>query len=201
MTLVLAALLGYLLGSVPFAVLVSRAFGLSDPRHVGSGNPGATNVLRSGNKAAAALTLLGDAAKGWIAMFVAEKLGADGTAVAAAGLAAFIGHVYPFTLGFRGGKGVATALGVMIFFSGQLAGIVAAAWLAVVATTRYSSLAALVAAASAPLLAGWLIGRIEVVFPVTVMSGILIARHKGNIQKLLTGTEHRIGTKKPVQES
>ena len=96
---------------------------------------------------------------------------------------------------------MSTALGVMIFFSGQLAGIVAAAWLAVVATTRYSSLAALVAAASAPLLAGWLIGRIEVVFPVTVMSGILIARHKGNIQKLLTGTEHRIGTKKPVQES
>ena len=97
-----------------------------DPRHVGSGNPGATNVLRSGHKFAAALTLIGDAAKGWLAMFIAEKVGAGGTAIAFAGLAAFLGHVFPFTLGFRGGKGVATGLGVMLGFSTTLAGIVAA---------------------------------------------------------------------------
>lgn len=208
MNLVLAAVLGYLLGSIPFAVIVSRAFGLSDPRRVGSGNPGATNVLRSGNKAAAALTLFGDASKGWGAMFIVEKLmqggiqpdGASGAAIAAAGLAAFLGHVFPFTLGFKGGKGVATGLGVMLGFSGTLAGIVVAIWLAAVLVFRYSSLAALVAAASAPLVAGWLIGRIDVVLPVTVISGILIARHKSNIHKLLTGTENRIGGKKEVQE-
>jgi glycerol-3-phosphate acyltransferase PlsY len=118
MNLLVSAVLGYLLGSVPFAVIVSRAFRLADPRSFGSGNPGATNVLRSGSKAAALLTLLGDAAKGWLAMFVAAKVGAGDTAIAVAGLAAFLGHVFPFTLGFRGGKGVATALGVLLGFSG-----------------------------------------------------------------------------------
>ena len=136
MNLLVSAVFGYLLGSVPFAVIVSRAFRLADPRSFGSGNPGATNVLRSGSKAAALLTLIGDAAKGWLAMFVAEKAGAGGTAIAVAGLAAFLGHVFPFTLRFRGGKGVATALGVLLGFSGALAGVTAAIWLSVVVFTR-----------------------------------------------------------------
>ncbi len=191
--LLVFAALGYLLGSVPFAVIVSRAFRLADPRSFGSGNPGATNVLRSGSKAAALLTLLGDAAKGWLAMFVAARVGADGTAIAVAGLAAFLGHVFPFTLGFRGGKGVATALGVLLGFSATLAGITAAIWLAVVVFTRYSSLAALGAAAAAPALSWWLLASVEVTAAVTFMCAVLIYRHKSNIRKLLAGNEGRIG--------
>lgn len=200
--LLIPAILGYLLGSVPFAVLVSKAFGLADPRSHGSGNPGATNVLRTGNKAAAALTLIGDAAKGWLAMFIATKVGAGETAVGVAGLAAFLGHVYPFTLGFKGGKGVATALGVMLGFSGALAGISVAIWLAVAIITRYSSLAALVAAFAAPFAAWFLAGKLAVALPVTIMSSVLILRHKSNIKKLFAGTESRIGSgKKSAQTS
>jgi glycerol-3-phosphate acyltransferase PlsY len=196
MNLLVSAVAGYLLGSVPFAVIVSRAFRLADPRSFGSGNPGATNVLRSGNKAAALLTLLGDAAKGWLAMFIVAKLGADETAIAVAGLAAFLGHVFPFTLGFRGGKGVATALGVLLGFSASLAGIVGAVWLTVAAISRYSSLAAIVAAAAAPNLSWWLLGRIDVTATVAVMCAVLIYRHMSNIRKLLAGSEGRIGGKK-----
>ncbi len=206
MNLLVAAVFGYLLGSVPFAVIVSRAFRLADPRSFGSGNPGATNVLRSGNKAAALLTLLGDAAKGWLAMFIVARfmpggLPADGaaapeTAIAAAGLAAFLGHVFPFTLGFRGGKGVATALGVLLGFSGALAGITAGIWFAVAALTRYSSLAALVAAAAAPFLSWWLLGKTQITATVALMCAVLIYRHKGNIGKLLAGSEGRIGGSK-----
>ena len=196
MNLLVSAVFGYLLGSVPFAVIVSRAFRLADPRSFGSGNPGATNVLRSGNKLAALLTLLGDAAKGWLAMFIAARVGADGTAIAAAGLAAFLGHVFPFTLGFKGGKGVATALGVLLGFSGVLAGVTAAIWLAVAAITRYSSLAALVAAAAAPVLTWWLLGGIESTLTVALMCAVLIYRHRSNIRKLLAGTEGRIGGRK-----
>jgi len=196
MNLLVFAVLGYLLGSVPFAVIVSRAFRLADPRSFGSGNPGATNVLRSGNKLAALLTLIGDAAKGWLAMFIAAKVGADETATAVAGLAAFLGHVFPFTLGFRGGKGVATALGVLLGFSGALAGITAGVWLAVVAVTRYSSLAALVAAAAAPFLTWWLLGKAVLTLTVAVMCAVLIFRHKSNIQKLLAGSEGRVGGRK-----
>jgi glycerol-3-phosphate acyltransferase PlsY len=188
--------LGYLIGSLPFAVIVSKAFGLADPRSFGSGNPGATNVLRSGSKAAALLTLLGDAAKGWLAMFIAAKVGAGETAVAVAGLAAFLGHVFPFTLGFRGGKGVATALGVLLGFSAALTGITAAFWLAVVVFTRYSSLAALVASAVAPPLSWWLLGSGEVTVAVSLMCAVLIYRHKSNIRRLLAGTEARIGSPK-----
>ncbi len=209
--LLVAAVFGYLLGSVPFAVIVSRAFRLADPRSFGSGNPGATNVLRSGNKLAALLTLIGDAAKGWLAMFMVARfmqsgLPPDGgapafaamndTAIAAAGLAAFLGHVFPFTLGFRGGKGVATALGVLLGFSGTLAGITAGIWLAAAAITRYSSLAALVAAAAAPVLSWWLLGRIEITVTVALMCAVLIYRHKSNIRKLLAGSEGRIGARK-----
>ena len=198
MNLLVSAVLGYLLGSVPFAVIVSRVFRLADPRSFGSGNPGATNVLRSGSKAAALLTLLGDAAKGWLAMFITAKVGAGETAIAVAGLAAFLGHVFPFTLGFRGGKGVATALGVLLGLSGALAGISAGVWLTVVVFTRYSSLAALAAAVAAPILAWWLLGKIEITVVVAVMCAVLIYRHKSNIRKLLAGSEGRIGgPKKP----
>ncbi len=196
MNLLVSAVLGYLLGSVPFAVIVSRAFRLADPRSFGSGNPGATNVLRSGNKLAALLTLIGDAAKGWLAMFIAARVGAGETAIAVAGLAAFLGHVFPFTLHFRGGKGVATALGVLLGFSGALAGITAGIWLAVVAVTRYSSLAALAAAAAAPFLAWWLLGKTDITVVVAVMCAVLIYRHKSNIQKLLAGSEGRVGGRK-----
>jgi glycerol-3-phosphate acyltransferase PlsY len=198
MNLLVSAVLGYLLGSVPFAVIVSRVFRLADPRSFGSGNPGATNVLRSGSKAAALLTLLGDAAQGWLAMFITAKVGAGETAIAVAGLAAFLGHVFPFTLRFRGGKGVATALGVLLGLSGALAGISAGIWLTVVVFTRYSSLAALAAAAAAPILAWWLLGKIEITVVVAVMCAVLIYRHKSNIRKLLAGSEGRIGgPKKP----
>ena len=199
MNLLVSAVLGYLLGSVPFAVIVSRVFRLADPRSFGSGNPGATNVLRSGNKVAALLTLLGDAAKGWLAMFITAKVGAGETAIAVAGLAAFLGHVFPFTLGFRGGKGVATALGVLLGLSGALAGISAGVWLTVVVFTRYSSLAALAAAVAAPILAWWLLGKIEITVVVAVMCAVLIYRHKSNIRKLLAGSEGRIGGPKKPQ--
>jgi glycerol-3-phosphate acyltransferase PlsY len=196
MNLLVSAAFGYLLGSVPFAVIVSRAFRLADPRSFGSGNPGATNVLRSGSKAAALLTLIGDAAKGWLAMFIAEKAGAGGTAVAVAGVAAFLGHVFPFTLRFRGGKGVATALGVLLGFSGALAGLTAAIWLTVVVFTRYSSLAALAAAGAAPFATWWLLGNVGNTLAVTLMCAVLIYRHKSNIRKLLAGTEGRVGGRK-----
>ena len=198
MNLLVSAAFGYLLGSVPFAVIVSRAFRLADPRSFGSGNPGATNVLRSGSKSAALLTLIGDAAKGWLAMLIAEKAGAGGTAVAVAGIAAFLGHVFPFTLRFRGGKGVATALGVLLGFSGALAGVIAAVWLGVVIFTRYSSLAALAAAAAAPFAAWWMTGNGENTLAVTLMCAVLIYRHKSNIRKLLAGTEGRVGGRKQL---
>lgn len=185
----------YLLGSLPFAVIVSRAFGLADPRSFGSKNPGATNVLRSGNKLAAALTLLGDAAKGWLAMWLAQQFGADALGVAAAGIAAFLGHVFPVFLRFKGGKGVATALGVLAGFSGWLALACAGTWLAVAAVFRYSSLAALAAAAVAPL-ATWAIVDRQAATAVLVMSLLLVWRHKENLRKLLAGTESRIGGKK-----
>ncbi len=191
--LLIWAALGYLLGSVPFAVIVSRAFKLEDPRRFGSGNPGATNVLRGGSKKAAVLTLLGDAAKGWLAMFIAARVGAGDTPIAVAGLAAFLGHVFPFTLGFRGGKGVATALGVLLGFSAALAGVTAGIWLAVVLLTRYSSLAAISAAAAAPLLAAWLLGRTEITAIIAIMCAVLIHRHRDNFRRLLAGTESRVG--------
>ena len=195
MNALIFALLGYLLGSLPFAVIVSKAFGLADPRSFGSKNPGATNVLRSGNKPAALLTLLGDAAKGWLAMRLAGTLGADAMGVAAAGIAAFLGHVFPLFLGFKGGKGVATALGVLAGFSGWLALACAGTWIAVAAVFRYSSLAGLAAAVVAPF-AAWRIVDGEVAVAVGIMSLLLFWRHKENIRKLLAGTEGKIGEKK-----
>jgi glycerol-3-phosphate acyltransferase PlsY len=185
----------YLLGSLPFAVIVSRAFGLADPRSFGSKNPGATNVLRSGNKLAALLTLVGDAAKGWLAMWLAQLAGADALGIAAAGLAAFLGHLFPLFLKFRGGKGVATALGVLAGFSGWLALACAGIWLAIAAVFRYSSLAALAAAAAAPFAAWSIVGE-QAALAVVPMSLLLVWRHKENIRKLLAGTESRLGRKK-----
>jgi len=204
MTLVFVVL-AYLLGSVSFAVLMSKAFGLADPRTYGSGNPGATNVLRSGKKAAAALTLLGDAAKGWLAVFLAIRFAPhDGQGlllVALVSLAVFIGHVFPVFLRFKGGKGVATALGVLLALSAWMGLAVLATWLLVAAVFRYSSLAALVAAGAAPVYAILLHLRPELVLATAIMSMLLIWRHKGNIQNLMTGTESKIGAKKAETQS
>lgn len=195
MNALIYALPGYLLGSLPFAVIVSKIFGLDDPRSFGSKNPGATNVLRSGHKLAALLTLLGDATKGWLAMWLAGLLGADAMGVAVAGLSAFLGHIFPVFLKFRGGKGVATALGVLAGFSGWLALIAAAVWGSVAAISRYSSLAALAAAAVAPVAAWFLVGSADTV-AVGIVCALLFWRHKDNIKRLLAGTESKIGSKK-----
>ena len=150
-SIAIAIALGYALGCIPFAVVSSRLFGLADPRTYGSGNPGATNVLRSGNKKAALLTLIGDALKGCVAVWLVRALGMGDNAALLAGVAAFVGHVFPVTLGFRGGKGVATAAGVMLAAEPMVGLIALGIWLAVALLTRYSSLAALVAACSAPI--------------------------------------------------
>lgn len=195
----------YLIGSVSFAVLMSRAFGLADPRTYGSGNPGATNVLRSGKKAAAALTLLGDAAKGWLAVFLAIRFAphdADGLMlVALVALAVFLGHVFPVFLKFKGGKGVATALGVLLALNGWMGLAVLATWLLVAVVFRYSSLAALVAAIAAPVFAMLIQLRPELVMTTAIMSMLLIWRHKGNIQNLMTGKESKIGRKNSGSQS
>ena len=185
---------GYLIGSVSFAVVVSKAMGLRDPRSFGSGNPGATNVLRGGNKAAAILTLLGDAAKGWVAV-------APETAVPWAGLAAFLGHLYPVFLRFKGGKGVATALGVLLALQPWLALATVATWVIVLYVTRYVSLASIVAAVFAPcyyILGGKVAWRMDAATAVVIaaLAVLLIVRHKANIARLLAGKENRFGRKK-----
>lgn len=187
--------LGYALGSVPFAILVSRAFGLADPRTVGSGNPGATNVLRSGNKLAAVLTLLGDAMKGWLAMYLATKFGADMLGVTAAGLGAFLGHVFSIFLRFKGGKGVATAAGVFFGFSIWLGIAVLLVWLATALISRYSSLGAMSASIAAPFAAWYLLPYPEQAIAVTLISVIVVRRHRENIQRLIAGTEGKMGKK------
>jgi acyl phosphate:glycerol-3-phosphate acyltransferase len=187
----LAAALGYLIGSVPFGLLIARAMGLGDLRSIGSGNIGATNVLRTGNKAAAALTLILDAAKGAAAVLLARALGAE-DAAQAAGLAAFLGHLYPVWLGFRGGKGVATFLGVFLALAWPVGLALCATWLAVAFASRYSSLAALVAAGSAPV---WLIvlGVPSALGLSIVILAFLHYRHRANVARLRAGTEPRIG--------
>ncbi len=188
-------LAGYAIGSVPFALLMSRAFGLPDPRTFGSGNPGATNVLRTGNKAAAALTLVGDALKGWLAVWLAEQLTNQPLLAAVAGLGAFLGHVFSFWLRFRGGKGVATGLGVLVGIQPVLGATAAGIWLVVALITRYSSLSALTAATLVPI-AAWLMGLPTAQLVVLVLlCGILIARHRQNIRNLLAGTESKIGSR------
>jgi len=205
MTLLFFVVAAYLLGSISFAVLMSKVFGLADPRTYGSGNPGATNVLRSGKKAAAALTLLGDAAKGWLAVFLAIRFAPhDGEGlllVALVALAVFVGHIFPVFLKFKGGKGVATALGVLLALSGWMGLAVLATWILVALVFRYSSLAALVAAIAAPTYAMLIHLRPELVIATAVMSLLLIWRHQGNIRNLLTGKESKIGSKKKEIQS
>jgi len=200
-----AIVASYLLGSLSFAVIVSRAMGMADPRSYGSGNPGATNVLRSGNKAAALATLLLDAIKGWLPVFLIQHFGAGwglGTGTAAlAGLAAFLGHLYPVFFGFQGGKGVATAAGVLFGIDALLGLATGGTWLIIALFFRYSSLAALAAAFFAPayyLIGGgiaWPFDRIALLAMV-VMSLLLSWRHRENIRRLLAGTESKLGAKK-----
>lgn len=197
MTTALAAILGYLAGSIPFAVLVSRAMRLPDPRTYGSGNIGATNVLRSGNRLAALLTMVGDVAKGWVAVLVAKMLGLSELDTAVVGFAAFFGHCFPVWLRFKGGKGVATAAGALIAIDWRLGLSVLAVWLVVVAATRYSSLAALVAAISAPFFAWHFLAQPASVAVIGAMAVLLVVRHHANIAKLLRGEESRIGGRKP----
>jgi len=196
MTALLCALGGYLAGSIPFALLVSRAMRLPDPRTYGSGNIGATNVLRGGSRLAALLTMLGDAAKGWAAVLVARALDLDDTALAIVGAAAVAGHLFPVWLGFRGGKGVATSAGVLIAFDWRLGLAAIAAWLVVVVATRYSSLGAIVAAVAAPIAGWWILGPGPMLYAVAAMGLALIARHHANIAKLVRGEESRIGERK-----
>jgi glycerol-3-phosphate acyltransferase PlsY len=191
-----ALAIGYAFGCIPFAVVTSRIFGLADPRSYGSGNPGATNVLRSGNRKAAFLTLLGDALKGCAAVWAVRALGMDDTMALLAGVAAFVGHVFPATLGFRGGKGVATAAGVMLVAVPPAGVIALGIWIAVAAVTRYSSLAALLAACSAPITGLLYTGSAVVCGAFAAMAGLLIWRHAENIRRLMNGSESRLGRKK-----
>ena len=192
----LAIIAAYLVGSIPFAMISSKIFGLADPRTYGSGNPGATNVLRSGNKKAALFTLIGDALKGTLAVVVAKQMGLDDTTIALVALAVFLGHLYPVFLGFKGGKGVATAAGVLFALDPLLGAVVAGTWLLVAYVSRYSSLAALVAAAAAPLIAALMHGATNQTIVVGILGMALIGKHWQNIQRLLAGQESKIGGKK-----
>ncbi len=187
-------ILCYLIGSLSFAVMVSRACGLPDPRTYGSGNPGATNVMRTGKKAAAALTLLGDGAKGWAAVFLAQGLapqwGVHEMGLVLAALAAFFGHLYPIFFGFKGGKGVATAAGILLALNLWLGIAVLSTWVTVFVVSRISSLSALLAATSAPLYAVYFLGdRRLTMGMVLALSLLLIWRHRSNIRNLLQGKE------------
>lgn len=199
MTTLLVVILAYLIGSISFAVIVSRGFGLADPRTYGSKNPGATNVLRSGNKRAAIFTLIGDAFKGWIAVFLAKHYGAqyglDELAVALVAVAVFVGHLWPLYFRFAGGKGVATAAGVLLAIDPWLGLATLVTWLVVAYAFRYSSLAALVAALFAPFYQGLLFGAHADLLAVGAMSLLLIYRHAPNIANLMAGKESRIGSK------
>jgi len=191
--LALIAVAAYLLGSVPFGLVVARAMGLPDPRTIGSKNIGATNVLRTGSKKAALATVLLDGAKGLVAVLIARALAGE-DAAQLAGLGAFLGHIFSAFLGFRGGKGVATFLGVLIGLSPLLGAIACAGWLATCVATRYSSLSAIAAAASAPVVA-LLAGKGAMVVLLIVIAALLIWKHRENIARLRAGTESRVGAK------
>ncbi len=193
MTVLVFVLLAYLLGSVSFAVIASWLFKLPDPRTYGSKNPGATNVLRSGKKAAAVLTLLGDAGKGLLAVVLAQSFGLANEVIAAVALAVFLGHVFPVFLKFKGGKGVATAVGVLLGLNLWVGLLAMATWLLVVMIWRISSLSALVAAVLTPIYALFFIGANVVTLSVLAVSMLLIWRHQSNIVNLLAGKEARIG--------
>jgi len=199
MNTLIFTVVAYLIGSISFAVVMSRAFGISDPRTYGSKNPGATNVLRSGNKKAAIATLIGDGAKGWFAVWLALRLadryGVDETGIALVAIAVFLGHLWPVFFRFIGGKGVATALGVLLGIHPLLGLAVLVTWLLVAYVSRYSSLAALVAAVLAPVYYGIALGADVILAAIVVMSALLLYRHAGNISNLLAGKESKIGSK------
>jgi acyl phosphate:glycerol-3-phosphate acyltransferase len=204
MTTLLVCLAAYLIGSLSFAVIVSKIMGLPDPHTYGSGNPGATNVLRSGSKIAAVLTLVLDAAKGWIAVYCAKWLAPsfdfNDWAIAGVALAVFLGHLWPVFYRFAGGKGVATAAGILLAVNPWLGLATMITWLAVAVCFRYSSLAALMAAIFAPIYTFWLFGTKPMVGAVLVMCALLVWRHKSNIQKLLAGQENRIGQRQKARD-
>jgi glycerol-3-phosphate acyltransferase PlsY len=194
-------LCGYLIGSISFAVVVSRLMGLPNPHDYGSGNPGATNVLRTGNKTAAVLTLVGDAVKGGFALWLAQRLMSAGVitpvassefVLAGVALAAFLGHLYPLYSGFRGGKGVATTAGIFVVMSPLMAAVVFGVWLLVALVTRYSSLAAITASVTAPFAAAAVFGKSWYTLAVACMTLLLLWRHRANIARLRAGTESRI---------
>ncbi len=195
----LAVLAAYLIGSMSFAVIVSRSMGLNDPRSYGSGNPGATNVLRSGHRGAAALTLAFDMLKGYVPVLLAliygPRFGLGETSVAFVGLAAFVGHLWPVFFGFRGGKGVATAMGVLLALNPWLGAATLLTWVIVAVFFRYSSLAAIVAALFAPFYQLLIWGMAPALLSISAMSLLLLWRHQPNMSKLFAGTESRIGAK------
>ena len=193
-------LIAYLTGSLSFAVVVSRAFGFPDPRSYGSRNPGATNVLRMGRKLAALLTLIGDGGKGWLAVFLAARYaaayGVDATGVAICAVAVFLGHLFPVFFGFKGGKGVSTAGGILLAINPWLGLATVATWIVIAVLFRYSSLAAVVAAVLAPLYYFFLFGAREMLPALILMSALLLWRHKTNLLNLVAGKEGRIGERK-----
>jgi glycerol-3-phosphate acyltransferase PlsY len=193
---VLFVVVAYLIGSVSFAVVVSWGFGLPDPHTYGSGNPGATNVLRTGRKAAAVLTLLGDAAKGAIALWLARRLAPEfdvgEITLAAVALAVFLGHLFPVYFRFKGGKGVSTAAGILLALDLRIAGVVLLVWLLVVLASRYSSLGAIVAALAAPVATVYFLGWGPFAWMVLAMTALLLWRHRANIGRLMDGSESRI---------
>ena len=193
-----AVVAAYLIGSLSFAVIVSKFYGLDDPRSYGSGNPGATNVLRSGRKKAAALTLLGDALKGLVAVLLARWLqshfGLADEVVAAVAVAVLAGHMWPLFFGFKGGKGVATALGVLLALSWPVALICAAVWLIMAFGLKISSLAALAATVISPLAAMFLVQQPSWQAAIAVIAALVLLRHRSNIQNLLSGKESKIGS-------
>jgi acyl phosphate:glycerol-3-phosphate acyltransferase len=186
----------YLIGSISFAVVVSWIFGLPDPHTYGSGNPGATNVLRTGKKAAAALTLLGDAAKGafalWLARSLAPEFGVGDITLAAVGLAVFLGHLFPVYFRFKGGKGVSTAAGILLALDLRVAGVTLLAWLLTIVAMRYSSLASIVGAVVAPIATYYFLGWGAFACMATIMTVLLLWRHRANIGRLMNGSESRV---------
>ena len=199
----LATFAAYLIGSLSFAVIVSKLMGLPDPHSYGSGNPGATNVLRTGKKAAALLTLVGDAGKGWFAVWLAQRVAADfslnETTLAGVALAVFLGHLFPVFFRFQGGKGVATAAGILLAINLWLGLATLATWLIIAVFFRYSSLAALVASVFAPFYTFYLFGLTPYLPAVFAMCLLLIWRHRENITKLMNGTESKLGNKKKIE--
>jgi len=188
-------LLAYLLGSISSAIVVSRIMGLPDPRTMGSGNPGATNVLRTGSKKAAAITLIGDALKGLIPVLLAKWLDVEPNIIALVAAAAFLGHLYPIFFNFKGGKGVATALGVFLGISFPVGLMLAASWLLIAYTTKISSISALIAACLSPVYIYFVVGETVYTVMAVFLSVLLVYRHKSNIQDLLSGKEGKIDDK------